>query len=161
MIFRIVEQIGTMTTGDRAFIDTNVLLRANHPGLGLHREANTLLEQYRHDGYELWISRQVIREYLVQLTRPGLLVQPLSGIEIETQIKGLRTLFRIADETEAVTEKLIDLLRSIPSGGKQIHDVNIVATMLVNDIGTLLTQNVADMQRFAAQIRIVPLSATI
>lgn len=146
-----------MTLGARVFIDTNALLRANHPGLGLHDEANTMLVQFRQDGYELWISRQVIREYLVQLTRPGLLAKPLTVSEIEAQVQGLRTVFRIADETEAVTEQLIDLMKLIPSGGKQVHDANIVATMLVNDIDTLVTNNVSDMERFSRKITIVPL----
>lgn len=148
-----------MTTDAKVFIDTNALLRANHPSLGLHHEANAMLVQFWQDGYELWISRQVIREYLVQLTRPGLLAKPLTITEVEAQVKGLRTVFRIADETEAVTEKLIDLMKLIPSGGKQVHDANIVATMLVNDIHTLLTNNVSDMKRFAEQIMITPLVA--
>jgi predicted nucleic acid-binding protein len=146
-----------MTMGDRVFIDTNALLRANHQGLGLYREANTILAQFRQDGYELWISRQVIREYLVQLTRPGLLKKPLTAREVEVQVKGLRTLFRIADETEAVTEMLIELMKSFPGGGKQVHDTNIVATMLVNGIGTLVTNNVSDMKRSAEKITIAPL----
>ncbi len=146
-----------MTTGDRVFVDTNVLLRANHPGLGLHQEANIALTRYRRDEYELWINRQVVREYLVQLTRPGLLAQPLTFTEIEAQVAGLRAVFRIADDTEAVTDKLIELIKEFPTGGKQIHDANIVATMLVYGIDTLVTQNVADMKRFAERIKIVSL----
>ena len=32
--------------------------------------------------------------------------------------------------------------------GKQVHDANIVATMLAHGVGRLLTFNVADFQRF-------------
>ena len=38
--------------------------------------------------------------------------------------------------------------------GKQIHDVNIVATMLAYDIPCLLTHNVKDFKRFGEVIRI-------
>jgi len=48
-------------------------------------------------------------------------------------------------------------MKLIPSGGKQVHDANIVATMLVNDIDTLVTNNVSDMERFSKQVTIVPL----
>ena len=41
--------------------------------------------------------------------------------------------------------------------GKQIHDTNIVATMLVNNIPNILTHNVADFNRFSSEINIIPL----
>lgn len=148
-----------MTTGDKVFLDTNVLLRANHAGLGLHHEANDLLLQWKQDNVELWISRQIIREYLVQITRPGLLAEPLTAAQVEAQVKGLRKAFQIADETDAVTDKLVGLLQTFPSGGKQIHDVNVIATMLVYNIGTLATTNFEDMKRFAGRVKIVHLSA--
>lgn len=54
-----------MTTGGSAFVDTNVLLRATLVTMLLHREASALLDTQRERGATLWISRQVIREYLV------------------------------------------------------------------------------------------------
>jgi predicted nucleic acid-binding protein len=38
--------------------------------------------------------------------------------------------------------------------GRQVHDANIVATMLANGITRLLTFNVADFRRFAALISV-------
>jgi predicted nucleic acid-binding protein len=35
-----------------------------------------------------------------------------------------------------------------PIGGKQVHDANIVATMLVYGIPCLLTHNAKDFERF-------------
>ena len=49
----------------------------------------------------------------------------------------------------------MEILGVYPSGGKQIHDANIVATMLVYGIDTLLTLNVEDMKRFADRIKIL------
>lgn len=144
-----------MTTDDSIFLDTNIVLRATHPGLDLHTVANQLLVEWKLRRAELWISRQVIREYVVQITRPGLLAQPLNGDQVEAQINGLRTVFRVADETEAVTEQLIALLKRFPSGGKQIHDLNIVATMQVYGVKTLATTNYEDMKRFEPIIQII------
>ena len=59
-----------MTTVARAFVDTNVLLRSIQSAMPLHTEAAALIAKARNDGYELWVSRQVIREYIVQVTRP-------------------------------------------------------------------------------------------
>ncbi|MBZ0299001.1 MAG: type II toxin-antitoxin system VapC family toxin [Anaerolineae bacterium] len=146
-----------MTVG-KAFVDTNVLLRAVNDALPLHGEADEPVRRMRHNGYELWISRQIIREYLSQVTRPGFFIQPMVMEQVDQQVRVMRVLFKIADETEAVTTQLLALLRAFPTGGKQIHDANIVATMLVYGIDTLLTQNVADMKRFASRIQIVPLT---
>ena len=50
--------------------------------------------------------------------------------------------FQVADDTAAVTGQLIKLLAEFTFGGKQVHDANIVATMLAYDVPCLLTHNV-------------------
>ncbi len=50
-------------------------------------------------------------------------------------------------------------VEQIPIGGRQIHDANIVATMLAHGIPRLLTNNPGDFQRFAAHITVIPLAA--
>ena len=143
----------------RAFLDTNIVLRLVNSALPEHPDVQRLVQAIRDEGHELWISRQVIREYLVQVTRPGVLVTPLSIEQVRLHIKTLSLLFNVADENEAVTDQLLELLEKFPSGGKQIHDANIVATMLVNNIDTLLTINFADMKRFESKIQIrIPVS---
>ena len=57
-----------------------------------------------------------------------------------------------------VTAKLLDLLLQFPSGGKQVHDANIVATMLVHGVPKLLTHNTADFARFSSVIEVLPLA---
>lgn len=52
------------------FIDTNVLVYANVAEAPLHQAALSALQSARDAGRTLWISRQVLREYLVTLTRP-------------------------------------------------------------------------------------------
>ncbi len=126
--------------GAKMFLDTNVLLRATIDEVPLHKEALELVEVQRDDGKELWISRQVIREYMVYITRPQAFFTPMSIKEIEERVKRIQSIFEIADETAAVTARLLQLIKQYPTGGKQIHDANIVATMLVNGIDTLLTQ---------------------
>src|SRR4051812_40972347 len=123
--------------GAKVFLDTNVLLRATIDGVQLHQEALALVEAQRDDGKELWISRQVIREYMVFITRPQAFFTPMSIEEVEERVKRIQSIFQVADETAAVTAQLLRLIKQYPTGGKQIHDANIVATMLVNGINTL------------------------
>ena len=56
-----------------------------------------------------------------------------------------------------MTVHLLDLLNAVPIGGKQVHDANIVATMLAHGLKRLLTHNVADFRRFSPWIDVVPL----
>ena len=46
------------------------------------------------------------------------------------------------------------LTRGFAFGGKQVHDANIVATMLAFDVPRLITYNGADFQRFAGLITV-------
>ncbi|MGH7966313.1 MAG: VapC toxin family PIN domain ribonuclease, partial [Candidatus Binatia bacterium] len=57
-----------------------------------------------------------------------------------------------------VTERLLALMEQIAIGGKQVHDANIVATMLAYGIPTLLTNNTNDFARFSGHITVVPLA---
>ena len=62
------------------------------------------------------------------------------------------------DETAVVRDTLLELLQQYPTQGKQVHDANIVATMLAYKIDTLLTLNVADLKRFGDKIKIISLA---
>lgn len=146
-----------MTTVAKAFVDTNVLLRAMIPRMTLHQEAEAMIQRMWTEHVELWVSRQVIREYLVQVTHPNTFSPTLEIGQILAQIEVIAVLFRVADETQAVTNELLNLLETHPTRGKQIHDANIVATMLTYDIDTLLTMNVEDVKRFNDVIEIVAL----
>ena len=71
----------------------------------------------------------------------------------------LESRFRTVEDSALVTAKLLDLLSQFPSGGKQVHDANIVATMLVHGVPTLPTHNTADFARFSSVIEVLPLNA--
>lgn len=48
--------------------------------------------------------------------------------------------------------RLLRLLTVTPTGGKQIHDANIVATMMAYNIPVLLTFNRRDFERFGQYV---------
>jgi len=135
------------------FVDTNVLVYANVAEAPQHQAALTAVTQARKNGRTLWISRQVLREYLVTLTRPQTFQEVPKATVLE-QVRLFGEHFEIADDTHAVTGRLLQLITDTPIGGKQVHDVNIVATMLTHDIPTLLTHNGRDFERFKDYITI-------
>ena len=114
--------------------------------------------QSRYDtGIELWISRQVLREFLMTLTRPQAFMNPRPVATVIERVRFFQTQFRVAEDSPQVTERLLTLMEEIPIGGKQVHDANIVATMLVYGIPQLLTNNIADFARFSELITVLPL----
>jgi predicted nucleic acid-binding protein len=53
-------------------------------------------------------------------------------------------------------DRLVALLGAHLGAGRQVHDTNIVATMLEHGIYRLLTFNAADFRRFAGIIQLEP-----
>ena len=139
----------------KTFVDTNVLLRSLIDQFPESKACREAVFAQRKAGAEMWISRQVVRELLVQLTHPRTLKMPLTPEQVQTQVKTVLTLFRIVDETSVTTQTLLTLVNDYPVSGKQIHDANIVSAMLTNSIDTLLTLNVADFNRYGDKIQVV------
>jgi predicted nucleic acid-binding protein len=148
-----------MTTGgvDALFIDTNVLVYATVPPAPLHAAAKAKIAAERVAGREIWISRQILREFLSTLSRPQTFTPPLAPAILVKEVIAFQAQFLIAEDDAQITASLLALLTSIPFGGKQVHDANIVATMQRYGVRRLLTHNTADFARFASLITVEPL----
>ena len=129
------------------FIDTNILVYSTVKESPFHQQALAALETAYNAGRPLWISRQIIREFLVIMTRPQAF-EALPKDSVLQQTNDFCHRFNVADDTGNVTQQLLSLLKQYPSGGKQVHDTNIVAAMLANGVTHLLTHNVKDFKRF-------------
>jgi predicted nucleic acid-binding protein len=145
---------------DAVFVDTNVLVYATQVDAPLHEVAGRRLSEFKERQAPLWISRQVLREYLATRSRPQALAAPLSAAVLQFNVQHFEQRFDIAEDSAAVTAELLDLIQKVEVGGKQMHDANIVATMRVHHISRLLTHNVRDFARFAEFITVLPLQET-
>ena len=145
------------TTDDKVpvFVDTNVLIRTHVEAAPEHLSIRNVIKQLITNGHEIWISRQVLREYSSVLTREQSYTKPIVPPLVAAQVRLFELTYRIADENSRVTAALCTLMDTISMGGKQIHDANIVATMQVYGILHLLTLNPVDFNRFAKQITII------
>ena len=150
-----VVKTGTEMMGVKVFVDTNVLLRAYFDSFTEHARIRHFIDQLVEADSELWISRQVIREYLVQVLHPRTFTQPPSFTLIAAQLKEIEALYQVANENRETTEKLFDLLTRYPTQGKLVHDANIVATMLVNEVYRLVTLNTSDFKRYENIIQLI------
>lgn len=143
---------------DRVVLDTNVLLAATDEERSDHQDAVTSLNEWPASGVVLYTSGQILREYLAVATRPvdhnGLGMPQPAAV---ANVRALRGRLRLMAEHDKVTDRLADLLDAVDCTGKQVHDANVVATMLVHGVDTVITSNVEDFARFGDHVRVVAL----
>ena len=101
------------------------------------------------------LSRQILREYLSVVTRPQLFLSPVPMAEALADVAGFATDFELLEDGPEVGKQLMELCRLVPIAGRQVHDANIVATMLAHGEDRLLTMNRSDFRRFEPRIEIV------
>lgn len=149
----------TLDRDTAVFLDTSLIVAATveaHPG---HRAAVHVIDELVSQATQLCISPQICREFLVVLTR-----QPVSEriFTIEEAVAALEvwtTGCIVLDETDAVMLECLRLVQHHRVLGKQIHDCNVVATMLVHGVPRLATRNAADFKRFHAQVTVLSIAA--
>jgi predicted nucleic acid-binding protein len=142
------------------FVDTNILVYAAVPAFPLHVDARMRLTELAAAGVDLWISRQTLREYLSALSRPSTFTPPIPMTTLIGDVIALLSRFQVVEDGPAVTSALLTILATVPCGGKQVYDANIVATMTTRSIRRVLTHNVSDFVRFSTWVDIVPLVPT-
>ena len=135
--------------GPKNKFDTNVLLTATDESRLQHQDAGRLLNKSGHRGLHLAASGQILREYLVVATRP--LETNGLGLQVRDATANVTEFLRcihLYDETEEVARRLRQLGLSYGLRGKRLHDANIVDTMSIHGIRTLVTQNPDDFAPF-------------
>jgi len=147
-----------VTVPDRVMLDTNVLLAATDECRAEHRDALTVINDWAASRTDLCASAQILREYLAVATRPGgENGLGLSLPEALGNVRAIRERTTLLAEDAKVTDRLLGLLADVECRGKQVHDANLVATMLVHGIGTIVTVNVRDFARFTGHVSLIRL----
>jgi predicted nucleic acid-binding protein len=141
----------------KIFLDTNIVLRCTITQIPGHSRIRQAVDYLLANGNELWISGQVIREYGSVITRPQSFMSVMTAFDAAKQLRNIRDSFNVALETPDTIEGLCRLMDTHPMGGKQIHDANLVATMLDYKITHLFTLNTADFERFTPLITLMTL----
>lgn len=87
------------TTNDNAlFIDTNILIYANVAAAPLHEQALKAIKEAHQAGRPLWISRQVLREFIAARIRPQTFAQPSAPEVVIERVRYLEDRFQVADD---------------------------------------------------------------
>lgn len=139
---------------ENIFIDTNILIYFKTKKSVFFEITNKkLISLYINN--ELFISNQVIKEYLVSISR---LSNDDSMIKFHlNDVNYFTEKFNLLYENTNSKDVLLDLIDKYKVKGKQIHDANIVATMVANNIKYLFTHNVKDFDRYSSLIKVIPL----
>jgi len=135
-------------------VDTNVLVHVSATASPDHRRAVAALARLAARG-PVAVTRQILREFLSATTRPQSWAKAATLAEATGATDGFIQRFAVLEDGPLVWDELMTLTRGFAFGGKQVHDANIVATMLAHGETRLLTFNAADFRRFGSLIEVV------
>src|SRR5262245_31570299 len=105
------------TAAEPVFVDTNNLVYAQQALSPFHALATAKLQDLASAGHPLWINRQVLREYLAVMSRPGSLTAPVAMAALVSDVQAFQRQFLIAEDGPSVMSHLLNLLASIPCTG--------------------------------------------
>jgi predicted nucleic acid-binding protein len=137
-----------------SFVDTNVLVYATATSAPFRDRARAAVVRLAANE-PLSVSRQILREYVAVMTRPQTWGRALSLAEAMTDAAVFERRFTVLEDGQLVWDQLMDLSRLYSFGGRQVHDANVVATMLAHGERRLLTFNEADFRRFTPLIEVI------
>ena len=146
-----------MTPAKQCMVDTNVLVYSTVKGNPWHEEARDWLMSLRKQGVTLLVTPQILREYMVVLTRGQIFERQFTVAEVLEAVDGLLPWLQVLDETEKTSGLLRELVRRYQVRGKRVHDANIVAVMIAHGVARLATYNRTDFDGFQ-EIVLEPLS---
>lgn len=135
-------------------LDTNVLVGITVDALPQANMARNAVDLAAAAG-PLAVTRQILREFMAVMSRRQYWLDDPSVAAASQIALGFTRRFVVLEDGPDVWAHLVDLANRFRFGGKQVHDANIVATMLAHGDIRLLTFNGADFRRFAPLIEIV------
>ncbi|HOL96529.1 MAG TPA: type II toxin-antitoxin system VapC family toxin [bacterium] len=137
--------------GERAFVDTNIFIYAVYADNEHHVASRKLLERAEKGEMEFCIAVQSLTEYysvvtnLRRVSNPRSPQEALSDIQIILNLPGITVIPQPTD----LLSRIITLIEKNPVLGADIFDVQLVATLLGNNIKKIYTYNIIDFQRFS------------
>lgn len=134
--------------GEYCVVDTNLLVYSTVTANPWFEDARRWLTALQGQKIALCVTTQILREYLVVLTRGNIFEINFTVEQAIGELEALLPSLVVLGETPDSAVRLRELMRRYQVRGKQIHDANIVATMLTYDITRLATFNRADFERF-------------
>ena len=134
----------------KIFLDTNVLLYQTFEDIDAEKHAlvNATLRALFDQQHQLYISTQIVREFIALATNDAILNTPLRNDDVLLKISEFETNFVVLFETPQSLQILKTLFQRYEIKKYRVHDANIAATVLANGLDFLWTFNLKDFKPF-------------
>lgn len=133
---------------ESGIIDANVLVYAMDADAPQHTASRALLNAARDGSATLYVTSQILCEFYSIVTNARRVPKPRAPADAVNAISGLLTFLHVLPIPARAVEGWLDLLRLRPVIGGDVFDLQIVATMLANDIPRIYTFNAQDFEMF-------------
>lgn len=130
--------------GSSVIIDTNILLYLYLDNEEAKKAAMAKIKWLRSNSHELFISEQIIREFIVALTNIQKITKKVDFNKLKEDLQFILHNFSIVWPSFASVIILEELVMKYTMLGKKIHDANIIAAAKDNNISKILTNNSSD-----------------
>jgi predicted nucleic acid-binding protein len=142
---------------DAVVLDTNILVYALYEDAEHHKACRHLLDRAQNGEAALCVTPQMLAEFFSTVTNPRRVTEaksPEEGISVITAILAMPGMTLLPLPIDIVS-RWIALVQQHPISGSRIFDVQIVATMLGNDINRVYTYNTSDFMGFDDEIEVL------
>jgi toxin-antitoxin system PIN domain toxin len=139
-------------------LDSNILVYAVEGGAPQHAISRMLVEAARDPATTLYLTSQVLCEFYSIVTNPRRVAVPRSTTEALAVISALLALpgIRLLPTPARTVAGWMALLQRHPVTGGEVFDLQLVATMLANDVRRIYTFNTEDFEVFPELTVIAP-----
>jgi predicted nucleic acid-binding protein len=139
-----------MITSEISLLDTNILVYAADKSSHLHPAALRLRDKGLQGEVSICVCPQVLNEFFAIITDPKRVNNPRTHKEALLEMEKYYLAENILKiyAGPGIIEKTSDLLRRHKVTKQDIFDLQLVATMLLNNITSLYTYNHEDFSKF-------------
>ncbi|MBM4305217.1 MAG: PIN domain-containing protein [Deltaproteobacteria bacterium] len=139
-----------MITSETALLDTNVIVYAADEDSPFHGASFSLRERGLAENVSLCICPQVLNEFFAIVTDPRRVRNPISQrealLEMEKYYQA-ESILKIYPGPDII-QRILDLLARYDVSKQEIFDLQLIATMLSNNVTRLYTYNHSDFTKF-------------
>ncbi len=139
-----------MTTSETSLLDTNVLVYAADETSPFHPTAKAIREKGLRGEISLCICPQVLTEFFAIVTDSKRVSNPRTQEEAQIEIEKYthsENISKIYPRPD-ILERILDLLKKYKVTKQEVFDLQLVATMLSNNVTRLYTYNKDDFIKF-------------
>ncbi len=130
----------------KVLIDTNIWLYYLDETSEYHKKARNTISLYIKEGYDLFITCQIIREILVVMTKFNPAKEPVSIKNSVLKIREILKFVALLFETKSTQTIFEELIIKHNIRGLKIHDANIISIAMENSINKIITNNPEDFE---------------